>query len=472
MLQRKNSEKVVVIGGGIAGLISAIKAVKNGFSVNLLTEGMGATAMSLGGINIAGKAASKRVEKPEQGLQQLLKQEKKHTYEVGLNPGLTPKEKSKRIIQILSEELAWLIPLLSREGYTLEGSLERNMLLLNALGGFRTVCFAPKSFAAGNLLDIKTNTKAPMDERLGIGIINLKSLRDFFPDFIKEGLLNYFEFEKQVHIIEMDEHMITGDRVIPPTEYASLLDSEDFRELFLDHVSLIDSRGLSHLGFPAVLGLTHTEKIQQEIERLLDVKIFEIPTAPPTIIGQRLTMALEQIAIKLGVNIHFGAKVVSAKKLDGKYNPHINSLEYLNIAEEQQTISGDFFILATGNSIGGGIITEGDKIIEPIFRIGLGKVANTLEKRFGTTKETIVEDCSENVSDNSFSQNVKGIGVDNHFRPKRKSRLIATNLFACGAILKTHNNIEDYCGMGTAIYSAAQIINQLTEEVKRDEGPW
>ncbi|MBD3190046.1 MAG: FAD-binding protein [Candidatus Heimdallarchaeota archaeon] len=461
--------KVIVIGGGMGGLISAIKAAKNGFSVELLTEGMGATAMSLGGINIAGKIApDKKVESPKQGLQKLVNRDRKHTYEFGLKPELTPEEKTEKILQILSEEITWLIPLLSREGYSLKGSLERNMILLNALGGLRTVCFAPQSFAAGNLLDIQPNTKAPMDDRLRIGIIKIKSLQDFYPQFIREGLLNYFQFEKQVQIIEMDEQMITGERIIPPSEYALLLDTEDFRELFLDHVSLIDSRGFSHLGFPAILGLKHTEEIQQEIEQLLNVKIFEIPTAPPTIIGQRLIMALEQVALKAGVNIHFGVKVVSAKNLDIDYKPQIISIDYLSIVEEKKTITGDYFILATGNAIGGGITTEKEEVIEPIFRLGLGKVTNPVEKKYIDSTETISDSCWENSSNNSFIRNSRGIEIDHQFKPKQNSRIIATNLFACGALLNSHYGIEDHCGMGAAIFSAIQIINHLKEDMKGD----
>jgi glycerol-3-phosphate dehydrogenase subunit B len=59
------------------------------------------------------------------------------------------------------------------------------------------------------------------------------------------------------------------------------------------------------VGFPAVLGIQHVMQVKRELERILALPVFEIPTMPSSIPGIRLNRLLIK-AIENGWRVYGG----------------------------------------------------------------------------------------------------------------------------------------------------------------------
>jgi glycerol-3-phosphate dehydrogenase len=115
---------VIIVGAGLAGLITAWRACSAGLTTQVITKGWGATYSSSGCIDIFGYKPldfSNRIDSPGDFLDEFTKSNTQHPYS---RAGVSTLEKAVHSFLSLSEE----------SGYPFYGSLDTNLLLPTALG--------------------------------------------------------------------------------------------------------------------------------------------------------------------------------------------------------------------------------------------------------------------------------------------------------------------------------------------------
>ena len=106
------------------------------------------------------------------------------------------------------------------------------------------------------------------------------------------------------------------------------------------------------VGFPAVLGVTPSIEIFQDLQNLLGKPVFEIPTLPPSIPGIRLHALLLNTLNLAGVRVSEGLEAIGAQRADQEILAVLTES-----AARRQSQPARTFILSTGGLLGGGLDT-------------------------------------------------------------------------------------------------------------------
>ncbi len=200
------------------------------------------------------------------------------------------------------------------------------------------------------------------------------------------------------------------------------------------------------LGLPAILGLHRTAEIRSDLEALVGVPIFEIPTMPPSVPGIRLNQAFEK-GLRLKEVQYFS--LTRALHVHATTNGHFQ----IQIGRDavERTVRSNGIILATGRFIGGGLHANRTYIRESIFNLPVYQPTS----RADWHRRDLLDPRGHLI-------NQAGLKVDRNFRPLDDSGRPAFNtLFAVGSIL-AHNDWKRLkCGAGVAIASAYGAVNSM-----------
>ncbi len=129
---------VIVIGAGLAGLVSATMLAQAGRRVLLLAKGVGCTHVGSGCVDVLGRLQEEDVASPRSALAAFLTAHPEHPYgHVGI-PGL------EEAIEYFRQEC-------EKAGYPYAGTLDENWQLPTATGAARPTCLAPESMIAGDV---------------------------------------------------------------------------------------------------------------------------------------------------------------------------------------------------------------------------------------------------------------------------------------------------------------------------------
>lgn len=310
-----NSSKptdVLVIGGGLAGMVTAWRALQGGKSVRLITKGLGALNWSSGCIDILNHGK----------LDEILLGNSSHPYILAGLPGL-------------EEALESFKQLCASAGYPLHGTLMQTWSLPTAVGSLRRTCLAPETMIAGD-----ASSRSPML------IVGFAQFNDFYPALIARNLnaQSYLASE-----VMLDLPSLRYRKSVTSMDLARMFDTPTFRAEVI--TSLNNRKGsVARIGFPSVLGLNESQAVKRDLEEHLGVQIFEIPGLPPSIPGMRLQNLLINEIIRLGGQIFNGMQVIGGE-VDGQLLKSVTS----EAAARYQSHSAGAFVLATGGLLGGGI---------------------------------------------------------------------------------------------------------------------
>ena len=197
------------------------------------------------------------------------------------------------------------------------------------------------------------------------------------------------------------------------------------------------------VGFPAIFGINDSVEIYRDLQEMIGVPIFEIPTMPPSITGPRIKEAFETQLPKKGVRLLLQKKVLKVH--------HNKSGFLLDIGgpDTEYTVKAKGIILASGRFLGRGLHADRKQIRESIFDLPVFQVGE--RKKWH----------SQNFLDpKGHLINMAGLEIDNMFRPLDNSGNPAfKTLFAAGSILAHQDWIRMKCGSGLAIASAFAAVN-------------
>jgi glycerol-3-phosphate dehydrogenase subunit B len=226
------------------------------------------------------------------------------------------------------------------------------------------------------------------------------------------------------------------------TRYAKLLDTNGevpvdgrdrpAREVLAERVAgHLD--GERRVGFPAILGDDHPASVRAALGERLGAEVFEVPMGPPSLPGLRLEDALFEALDEAGASIETGNPVTAYEGAD--------RVERVFVEKNGARIpnSADQYVLATGGLVGKGVESDRERVYEPVFGCHVPHPADRYEwfdhQAFG---------------DHDFAR--FGVETDADLRPLDGTGSVEfDNLRAAGSVLGGYDFAAEKSGSGVSI---------------------
>lgn len=381
----------LIIGGGLAGLISGIKLTEFNEKVILFTRGMSSLHFATGCIDLYG-----RKENPYQMLPFL----------PDAHPYTLCGEDTIRV------SMDFFLSKVNKLSYS--KIQDNNQKRIAASGKIVSTYLAP------------AHSPILTGEIENLHILTFAGYKGFIPEIVKMNLLPYI---KNISTGEIPIHVdsITGNKIADK--------NPDLIAEFIQN----KCKECTHIILPSLPGFMSEHKNIITLENLSNKKIYEMPTLPPSVPGQRLERELRDIFTATGGILITGDAVCEAEFLGNK----VQSVT----TDSGHKIQANNYILATGSFLSGGITSGYNQFKEPIFNL---KISNTKE-----------------LSDASFfnRQNFTSIGVviDENFRGIHANGFTVENLFCCGGVLGGYDAIFEGSGGGVSIASGFACAQKIQE---------
>jgi glycerol-3-phosphate dehydrogenase subunit B len=402
---------VLVIGGGLAGLTSALKASREGANVRLVSYKQSTLRHASGLVDLLGYTPDGEgpVTDPYAAMSEL---PESHPYQtVGV-------ETVRESMDLFDEVTEY------RGSHT-----ETNALLPTHGGTVKPTARYPTGAAAGLASDDRD-----------VLLVGLESMVDFDAPHVASHLAAAgVPFDVHGVTIQFPGDLNADAKV---TRYAKLLDTNGevavrgrkvgARDALAQRVNT-EHNDEPRVGFPAVLGDDHTDAVRATLEEKIGADVFEVPMGPPSLPGLRLEDALFEALDESGASFETGNPVVDYEG-DG-------NIERVFIEKNGSEIpySADQYILATGGLVGKGIESNRENVTEPIFDCHIDHA----------------EDRYEWFDNDAFGDHpFAGFGVetDTELRPLTADESVQfDNLRAAGSVLGGYDFAAEKSGSGVSI---------------------
>ena len=332
--------EVLVIGGGLAGLTSALKAAREGADVRLVSYKQSSLRHASGLVDILGYTPDGEgpVTDPYTAMSDLHEEHPYHT--VG--------------VETVREAMGMFDEVTDYRG----DHTETNALLPTHGGTIKPTARYPTGAAAGLASDDRDTL-----------IVGIEEMVDFDGPHIAAHLnAAGVPFGVRGTSIRFPGDLNADAKV---TRYAKLLDTngevavrgrkKGARDALAERVNTV-KEGEARVGFPAILGDDHTDGVRAALGEKLGADVFEVPMGPPSLPGLRLEDALFEALDEAGASFETGNPVVE-HDADG------DTIETVYIEKNGAKIpnSADQYILATGGLVGKGVESNREEVYEPIF---------------------------------------------------------------------------------------------------------
>jgi glycerol-3-phosphate dehydrogenase subunit B len=415
---------VLVVGGGLAGLTSALAAAREGVDVRLVSYKQSTLRNASGLVDILGYT-------PEG--------EGPLTDPYAAIPSL-PAEHPYRIVGV--ETVRTAMALFDDVTPTYRGDhTETNALLPTHGGTIKPTARYPSGASAGL-------ASAGGD----ILFVGLASMTDFDAQRAAAHLrATGVPFDVRGVTVEFPGDLRPDAKV---TRYAKLLDTNGTvsvrrrerpaREALAERVAP-HLNGEARVGFPAILGDDNPAAIRETLREKLRADIFEVPMGPPSLPGLRLEDRLFEALDDAGVSIETGNPVAGYDGEDRIERVFVekNGAEIPNTAEE--------YVLATGGLVGKGIGSDRERVHEPVF----GCHVPHPEDRYDWFDDGAF-------GDHEFAR--FGVTTDEELKPQTdRGDPEFENLRAAGSVLGGYDFAAEKSGSGVSIatgYAAGQTAAQ------------
>ncbi|MBI4831115.1 MAG: FAD-binding protein, partial [Candidatus Lindowbacteria bacterium] len=211
---------VVIIGGGLAATIAALKAAERGVDVVLIRKGFGASAMSSGTIDIAGPEqflpldAWDTLPSIYDRLTEILRTNPLHPYSIvaGGRSGVDRLQaRLREACDFAAEKIA---------GLALRGSYKQSLALPTVAGTVKFTAFAPLSLIDGDLSVIRD---------ANLLLVGVNGMAFFHPHVCRQALARYSSLHSprciaEIDVIHCDVPGNSNGRPAAPFEIARRLD--------------------------------------------------------------------------------------------------------------------------------------------------------------------------------------------------------------------------------------------------------
>jgi glycerol-3-phosphate dehydrogenase subunit B len=289
---------------------------------------------------------------------------------------------------------------------------------------------------------MKNAVLALREKPLGL-IVDIRGLKGFSAHQIVDNLKEIWPDLRSAHIAFPDTAHL--GEIYPEYMARSLEDGNCRKKLaatLLPHV-----QNAEILGIPAILGIHRSLEVQADMEALIGVKVFEIPTLPPSVPGLRLKEMFEMALPEKGVRQFLQQRVIDVQ-------PELGNgflLELTGGNAQGQKIRSKGVLLASGRFFGKGLTADRKRIRESLFDLPVFQPVS----RSDWYRMDFLDPKGHPIHQ-------AGLEIDENFRPISASGVPAfSNLFAAGSILAHQDWIRQKCGSGLAIATAYGAVSSF-----------
>ncbi|OOR98358.1 anaerobic glycerol-3-phosphate dehydrogenase subunit B [Haemophilus paracuniculus] len=423
---------VVIIGGGLAGLTCGIALQQQGKKCAIINNGQAAIDFSSGSMDLLGQLASgRKIHSFAQNFTALYQQLPNHPY------CLIGKEKTLA----LAEQFHALAKSLN---LALHGTTEHNHYRVTPLGGLRSTWLSPDS--------VPTVARGEAFPHRKIAVLGIEGYHDFQPQLLADNLKQQSAFAHcqfstaYLNIPELD-YLRQNAREFRSVNIAQVL---EHKLSFADLVREIQqASGEAEAVFlPACFGLDD-QQFFNSLKQATGLALFELPTLPPSLLGIRQHKQLRHRFEKLGGLMMNGDRSVRAEFEGGRVARIYTQLH------QEEAISAQDFVLASGSFFSNGLIADFDRIYEPVFGVDIAPCKNfAATDRLSWTTER-------------FSQpqpyQSAGVAINERCQTATSGQIVS-NLYAIGNVIGGFNSLELGCGSGVAVVTALFVAEQIGQK--------
>ncbi len=405
--------QTIIIGGGLSALVAGIKLQKAGQKVAIISSGQSALHFSSGSFELLNVADGKAVANPLEAIKGL--------------PAAHPYSKIADVETLVQE----VVPLMKEAGIALSGDAKANHYHLTPLGKVKAAWLTEAGFL--------TFPKANEFPYKKVALYNLAGFLDFYPQFLTLGL--------QSMGVDAKTYLLTAAKLetlrkstteMRAPNIARTMDEETINTLAKEINDTVGDAQVAIL--PAIFGARDSQALEQ-MRKLVKVPLYTVATVPISVPGMRMQQQLRSYFAKLGGTYMLGDSV-NGGDIQGDKVKYITTVNH-----EDEHFYADNFILASGTFLSHGLVSNIDKVFEPVF--GLDVEQNVAFQ--------------ERANINMYEhQAFMGYGVvtDDKFHASRDGKTVS-NLYACGSVLGGCNPLEEGCGGGVAILTALKVASLI-----------
>ncbi len=420
---RHYRSQLAVIGTGLAGFAASLFALARGITVAQVGN-TGSVAYTSGYLDLLGYHGQHRLDSPWAGLQQLR----------GDEPGHPLCRSDDGTIRQAFEQFTSALTQMG-VGYSPPG--DRNLLALSPAGTLKPTLSVPLTMLPG------TESGAADSRAL---IIDFQGLEGFSASQLVANLSSQWPglCATRLAIPELGHGL-----PLYPEVMARELEVPAQRECLAERIKAVLGNA-EMVGMPAIMGVHEPDRVHAELQSLVGVPLFEIPTMPPAVPGIRLREMFEQQFPARGLTL------VSQQKVQRLELREKGVVLHLRDSYGAVVIEAEAGLLVTGRFLSGGLKAGRQGINETLLDIPVSQPDN----RAGWYREGYFDRRGHQI-------NRSGIRVDAQYRPLgRDGEPLSERLFAAGSLLADQDWIRQRCGAGIAItgaYGAVQAASDLLE---------
>ena len=420
---------VAIIGGGLAGLTCGIALQQRGKRCVIINNGQAAIDFASGSLDLLSRTPDGSVvENINENLTALRTALPVHPYSLlGAEKVIAKAQDFERLANALNLDLI--------------GSSEKNHWRVTGLGSLRGAWLSPNSVPT-----VQGNETFPHKR---IAVLGIEGYHDFQPQLLAANLVLNPQFAHCevtsgfLNIPQLDE-LRQNAREFRSVNIAQLL---EHKLAFNDLVSEIieSAQGANAVLLPACFGLENQE-FMNALRDATKLALFELPTLPPSLLGMRQRIQLRRKFESLG-----GLMINGDSALNAHFEGDRVHCIKTRLLEDEEIIA-DNFVLAAGSFFSKGLVSEFDKIYEPVFESDIIGVEGFNDKdRFSWTNHRFA---------NPQPYQSAGVAINEHCQVQKCGQFLA-NLYATGNVIGGFNALELGCGSGVAVVTALTVADEI-----------
>ena len=416
--ERRYRCQLAVIGTGLAGFAASLFAMDRGIATAQVGN-TGSIAYTSGYLDLLGYQGNQLLDSPWSGLERLREEEPQHPLSRIDDESI--RTAFGRFTAALSE---------MGVGYSAPGT--HNLQALTPVGTLKPTFCVPRTMLAG----------------IGAGVDGKALIVDF------EGLEGFsarqlvVNLQRRRPLLRSTRLAFPGPKAagqLYPEVMARELEVPAQRERLAERIkaALGDA---AMVGVPAIMGVHAPDRVHAELQRLVGVPVFEIPTMPPAVPGIRLREMFEQRCPERGLTLVPQQKVQRLELHRDGVILHLRDNYGAVVIEAQAGL------LATGRFLSGGLKADRQGIRETLLDIPVSQPGG----RAGWFRDDYFDPRGHQV-------NRAGLEVDAQFRPLgRDGEPFSERLFAAGILLAGQDWARQRCGAGVAIATAYRAVQSAS----------
>lgn len=408
---------VLVVGSGLAGLVAALTAAREGRSVRMVTDGMGSLAISGGCVDLLGYAGGQRLNDPWSGMDLL---PPAHPYRL---LGASRVRAAVDMLLQCAADQGW--PL--HTAATPEGA-PCNALLPTIMGTLKPSYLLPDGLDPAALARARR-----------ILVAGVHGLRDCRPALIVSQLRRYRDWaDKDFVPLMLPSPLGATHRSLSALDLARLVDRPQGRDWLIQNLR-------KHAGqcdavlLPPICGSRADASIWHELNQAVACPLVEMLSIPPGVGGLCLRDALLRELRRHDFELVENVRVIRATT-DEKRCTSLTALA----AGQERRHTARAFVLATGGILGGGIELAPGSARESVFKLDIP-----------VPSDVTLWSEPEIFGNHVFSR--LGVRVDGEMRPQDDSgQAWYDNIFFAGRNVGGYDFATEKSGHGVALATGWQ----------------